>query len=128
MLLLDANIFLRFFVGDDKNQQFEVVKLFEEAKKGRVLLKVPQMVIFEINYGLKKYYGYSRSKISAALGSIILGNIFEVESKEIFSDALRIYASQNLDLADCFLISKSIKENLEIFSFDKKLQKYAKER
>ena len=80
-----------------------------------------------MNYTLLKYYHFKKDEIIKALNSMVSVSYFEVESKEIFIRALKMYKDTSMDLTDCFLITKREIENIEIFSFDKKLQKYAKD-
>ncbi len=126
-LIVDANVFLRFFVAGNRDQYKRASELFGKAKKGEVILIIPQIIVFEVNYTLLKYYHFKKDEIIKALNSMVSVSYFEVESKEIFIRALKMYKDTSMDLTDCFLITKREIENIEIFSFDKKLQKYAKD-
>lgn len=125
--IVDANVFLRFFVPDDKIKYKTALDFFHNSKKNKVNLVVPQIIVFEVNYSLLKFYHFEKEKIIKALASMFSADYLDIESIEIFTDALKIYQNNNLDLTDCFLAAKKNLENMDIFSFDEKLNKYAKQ-
>jgi predicted nucleic acid-binding protein len=124
--LVDANAFLRFLLNDVPKQKKQFENLLNQAKKGQVVLTVPQIIIFEINFILQKYYGFPKKEIIPKLDTIIGTDYIKIEDRNIFSEAIRIYSRSNLSLTDCFLLAKSNQEDKDIFTFDQSLAKLSK--
>ena len=121
--LTDANAFLRFLLDDIPGQKKAFEKLLQKAKRKEVILFVPQIVIFEIDFILEKYYQFSKEEIINKLKSIISTSYIQVQDKEYFKKAVELYGQENISFADCFLLSKAKIENSELFTFDRKLKK-----
>lgn len=124
--LIDANALLRFLLNDIPSQKKAFEKLLQEAKRKEVALFVPQIVIFEIDFILEKYYQFSKEEIINKLKSIISTSYIQVQDKEYFKRAIELYAQKNISFADCFLLSKAKIENAELFTFDRKIKKLGK--
>lgn len=125
-LIVDTNPFLRFLLNDVPHQKKEFEKLLNQAKKSQITLLVPQIVIFEINFALERYYQYPKEEIIIKLKSIIEAPYLEVADFQIFLDGLRLYSELNLSLVDCFLLTISEQQETELFTFDKNLQRLSK--
>lgn len=123
-LLLDANIFLRFILNDIPNQQKIAEKILQKAKKKQLNLMVPQIIIFEIEFILTKYYLFPKKEILDKLKSIVGASYLDIQDSDIFKIALDFYKDKNISLVDCFLKAKSEIEETEIFTFDQKLAKF----
>lgn len=120
-ITVDANAFLRLLLDDIPSQVSEVEKLFEQAKKSSLKLYVAQIVIFELNFILDKYYNLPKIEIIDKLKSVVQTPYLEVQDREVFVDALKIFSDSNISLADSFILAKSKIENWELFTFDKQL-------
>lgn len=121
--IVDTNIFLRLILNDIPKQADEVEKLIKQAQKGHVKLLVPQIIIFEIEFALAKFYKFPKDQIIDKLDSILSAPYFEIQDGGIFKGAIIIYKDKNLSLVDCFLKAKSDTEETKIFTFDKDLAK-----
>lgn len=93
-----------------------------EAKNGKVKLIIPQIVIFEINFALKKFYNLEKENIIGKIGQIVSTEYVEVESRKLFLMAVGLYRRKNISLVDCFLIAKAEAEEADLFTFDQKLE------
>lgn len=121
-LLLDTNALLRFFLDDIPKQKDIVEDILKQAQKRFVVVHVAQIVIFELNFVLDKYYNFPKQEIVRSLESLVSSDYIQVESQNIFLTALNIYSLTNLSFVDCFLISKSKEEKMDLFTFDQQLQ------
>lgn len=124
--LIDTNVILRFLLNDIPSQYSQVKFKIGEARKGRLILIVPEIIFFESYFTLTSYYQYSKDKVLEALGSLASSAYFEIENRNILLKSLKIYKSTNLSLVDAYLAARSEASAVEIFTFDKKLEKYAK--
>lgn len=122
-IVIDTNAFLRLLLNDIPNQADQVERLIRQAKKGQVKIIVPQVIFFEIDFILRKYYGFEKKEIIGKLQSLVSVSYFMVESKDIFQKALTLYNENTISFVDCFLVAKSGIEEVDIFTFDKDLNK-----
>ena len=122
-IILDTNGILRLFLDDIPKQADQVELLLKRAKKGEIKLIIPQIVVFEVNFALKKYYHFEKNSIIDKLKSLLSTDYLQVESREVFLATLTLYSTFNASFVDCFLLSKAKQLKSEIFSFDKELVK-----
>lgn len=120
--LIDANAFLRFLLDDIPEEKKAFEALLQKAKHKEVILLVPQIVIFEIDFILEKYYQFSKEAIINKLKSIISTSYIEVQDREYFKRAIELYGQESISFVDCFLLSKAEIEKADVFTFDRKLK------
>jgi predicted nucleic-acid-binding protein len=123
--ILDTNTFLRFLLNDIPEQSDEVSQLLSKAKRREINIYIPQIVIFEIEFALDKYYQFPKEEIVDKLGTLLATPYVNIQDSEIFQDALELFSIKNIDFGDCFLHSNSKVINSKLFTFDKDLQKIA---
>lgn len=121
-IILDTNPFLRLFLNDNPQQVAEFEKLLMDSKALKITLFVPQIVIFELNFVLDKYYKFEMIEISKRLKSIIQAPYLQVQDKTIFSNALKFYEENSISLADSFILFYAREKKGDLFTFDKKLK------
>lgn len=123
-VIVDTNVLLRFLLQDIPEQYDQAKKLFSEAKLKKVSVFIPEIVIFEIVFGLTNYYSLNREEIVDKVKSLLSTIYIEVESKRLFQEACILYPTNSgLSFVDCFLLAKVRIEGLNLFTFDKKLAK-----
>src|SRR3989344_5136999 len=122
-IIVDTNVFLRFLLGDIPSQKKEAENLFKMAQKGSIKIIVPQIIIFEIEFILRKYYRFPVADISSKIKSLLNAEYFQISERLLFLKSLEIYQSKNISFADSFLVSFAELEGFELYSFDKKLLK-----
>lgn len=121
--VIDTNAFIRFFLNDIPSQKKAVEMLLQQAKDQKMILLVPQVVIFEINYILGKYYGFPKEEIIDKLDSLVATKYLQIENRNELGMTLKLYENNSLSLADCLLVITAKQEGAELFTFDKRLQK-----
>lgn len=122
--ILDTNVIVRLLLQDIPSQYNQAKKLFTDAKSGKIKVIIPQIVIFEINFTLQKYYHVEKEEIINKLGSLVKTKYLQVESREVLTAALALYRTTvTASFVDCFLMSKSDIDGAELVTFDKKLLK-----
>jgi len=122
-IIVDTNVFLRFLLEDIPSQKKEAEKLFRKAQKGSIEIIVPQIIIFEIEFILRKYYQFPITEISSKIKSLLNAEYFQISERPLFLKSLEIYQSKNISFVDSFLVSFAELEGFELYSFDKKLLK-----
>ena len=123
--IADTNAFLRLLTNDIPSQKKAVEQLLRKAKNKEVLIFVPQAIIFEIDYVLRKYYHVPKGKIVEKLQIIITMPFLEIENRQAFNLSLDYYTKENISFVDCFILARSKLENFELFTFDKKLKSFS---
>ena len=123
---IDTNIFLRLVLNDVPKQADKAEALLKKAKKGLVKILVPQIIIFEMEYALSKYYKFPKGEVIDKLESLLSTPYLTVQDGDIFRKSLRGYKDKSLSLVDCFLLAKAEIEGARIFTFDKDLAKRSK--
>ena len=95
MIRIDANIILRFLIGDNE-EMFEISK---NILKNKVFLA--NEVLAEVVYVLEKVYKVNRDIIFDRLYSLMsLDNILNFD-KQFVLKALEIYNNKKFDFVDC---------------------------
>ena len=121
-VILDTNGFLRLFLNDIPEQAEKVESLVKKAEAQKLIILVPQIILFEIHFILLKYYLIEKQEIIEKLKAIVSAPYFVIGSRDIFNRALSIYKNNNISFADCFLFAKADLEQAELFTFDQKLR------
>lgn len=120
---VDTNFFLRFLLKDVP-EQYEVIRgLLHNAKKDKVSLIVPQIIIFEITFSLEKYYKFSKTAIVESLKSLLAAPYFQIQDREVFKKAVELFKEYNISFPDCFLIYFAKNNKADLFTFDRGLKK-----
>ena len=124
-VILDTNVLLRFILRDVEGQYQTAKNFFIKARAQKIILIVPQIVIFEIVFNLEKYYKFSKSTIIEKIKDLLFSSL-EIEDANIFNLAINIFKDTNLEFVDSFIIAKSQIKQVPIFTFDKALKKLEK--
>lgn len=116
MVMLDANIILRYLLNDDEQMAAEAEMVIKN-----VPVQVNIEIFAEVVYVLKGVYHIDRAEI----GQCLLGFLSEVRTPEpeVLKLGIETYARQNLDFQDCILYAYHKVKGFEIKTFDKKLSK-----
>jgi predicted nucleic-acid-binding protein len=118
MLLVDANIVLRYILGDHKELSLESKDIIDNNN-----IEMPIEVLCEVIYVLKSVYKIDRKLIHSNLLYFFEITECEIPHKESVLCGLKYYAATNLDLVDCILVGYYEIENREIATFDENLKK-----
>lgn len=116
--IVDANYLLRYLLQDIESQ-YKLAKVVIENKE----IFIPDIILAEVVYVLEKLYKVPRKEIANTLKDLINYKNVSVAAKNIISESLDAYAILKFDYADCLLIAYFKIYNLNVFTFDKKLQK-----
>ena len=116
MVILDANVILRYLLNDNEEMASEAENVIK-AQKAVVTIEV----IAEVVYVLKRVYAVDKMEIKES----ILGFLSEVEvgERDVLVLGIETYAEQNLDFVDCILYAYKCIKKYDVLTFDKKLNK-----
>ena len=121
MLAVDTNVLVRVLVDDAtaSDQCRAARQVVSEA--GEVF--VSQVVQIETVWVLVSAYGFSKTRLQAALGAIAGHPAFHLQRPEMFRVALQQYLAGHADFADCMILAESAEAGCELLTFDRKLGK-----
>lgn len=122
-LLIDTNALLRFLLNDIPQQADQVEAIITHAKKGKLLIIILPIILFEIEYTLRKFYKKQKEEVVEKLESLLSAPFFSIQSKNIFNQAIEIYKQNTISFVDSFFLAQSLTDGIELFTFDKKLQR-----
>ena len=123
LIVLDTNVFIRFLIEGDENNHKKAVEIFADIEAENVFALILESVFAEIVFILEKVYNVERKIITEHLSAIISLKGIRSNKKEVFLKALEIYQSNKMNIVDCILASNCILDDINIYSFDKKLMK-----
>jgi len=118
MLLVDANIVLRYILDDHPELSTRAAEILEQHEA-----LLPLEVVCEIVYVLQKVYSVPRKEIQAKLCALLDDRLISVEKTESLRQALSVYCTKNLDIVNALLWAYHNVEHHQVMTFDEKLSK-----
>ena len=102
MIGIDANVLVRYLVGDDPDQTKKVVRFITNDCVSESPGFVNRVVLCELVWVLESAYGYPREKVQLALGKMLRTSQLRIEDHQEAWAAFREYQA-GADFADAFL-------------------------
>lgn len=113
MVVLDANAILRYVLNDNQEQAEETARVVRNG------CFATTEVLAEVVYVLVQVYKMTREEVSWILHCILID--VQVDNAKALRYAAGVFNQTKLDFVDCVLIAYNKVFNMEVFSFDKKL-------
>ena len=124
MIALDTNVLVRFLVEDDKAQSKRAKKLVEKALKDEEELFVPDLVMVETVWVLKRSYGLKKEAISKVLRMLLGSRNLRFESSDRLARAISAYEKGRGGFSDYLIREVALERECEsVATFDQVLQK-----
>lgn len=120
--VVDTNVLIRFFVGDNKLQQKQASGWFSQAQKGKRKLVIKSLVVAETCFVLESFYKKKRDEIADVFEVFLSQSWLAVEERDILLSLWDWYKN-GFHFVDSYLLSWAKNNNSLIVSFDKKLTK-----
>jgi predicted nucleic-acid-binding protein len=118
MLYIDANVVLRYILEDHADLSPKAKKLIDEN-----IVETPIEVLCEIVFVLMRVYGITRKDIADTLLDFYDNTNCFLQHKEAMIKGIKYFGEKNLDFVDCILAGYYEEENINIKTFDTKLEK-----
>ncbi len=118
MLLLDANIYLRYILKDNPAQALRAQDIIKNNQ-----IYTDPTIIAEVIWVLTSFYKMNKADFLPPLLSIIEQKNNKSPSKKLINQALEFFYDHNLSYIDCYLHCLSQSKNLPLATFDTKLSK-----
>jgi predicted nucleic-acid-binding protein len=103
MIGIDTNVLLRLLVRDLDTQVRAAERFIATHCSSEEPGYVSRVVIIEIVWALKGFYGYDRTQIAVAIRALLNVSEFEVESADEIHAALSDYETSAPGFVDCLL-------------------------
>ena len=121
--LIDANIIIRFLIGDDEDKLQESKELFEAIERGSIDVIVSEGIVMEAYFMLTKFYDLPKSEVIEDLKAILALEGVVNADKMILFEALTICKELNIDFMDALLCAKAKLQGHQIISYDKDIKR-----
>lgn len=124
MPALDTNVLVRYLVQDDAAQAAAARELVTRLTSEGAQLFVPATVILELEWVLRKSFGFDKDSVLRALSSLFSAAELRIESERELEVALQLYRQGTADFADCLHIALAAQAGeLPLWTFDKAASK-----
>jgi predicted nucleic acid-binding protein len=118
--IIDANVILRFFLSDDEGQYLKAKAFIQKIEFGQEDVLITDIVFAEVVWVLNKVYDIPRKEITEKVTKLINYNgVKTTFNKEIYTESLRLYAIQSMDIQDIFLAVLAKTKECSVVTFDK---------
>ncbi len=122
--LIDANVILRYLTKDPPAMAEAALKIFDEARNGKISLSIIPITVAEVVWVLGSFYGYSKQQIAETMTQFLMCEGLEVENLDLLIEALSLYHEKNLDFADAVLATTALRKGPKVvYSFDRHLNR-----
>jgi len=118
MIAVDTNVLVRLLINDPGSQsQVSAAKdLLKRAKQ----VYVPQIVQIEMVWVLETAYSFDKPAVITVLKHLQQTMLFVLQDEDLFDTALATFENHSADFSDYLILSGCLKNNHELFTFDKK--------
>lgn len=123
MIIIDANIILRYLLNDHPQLSQQATQIIENQS-----VSVPIEVICEVVYVLYKVYQIPKKEIQQQITSLLDENLISMDKLEVVKYALLSFANDNIDIVDAILLAYCVIENKSVLTFDKKLNRFLEQK
>ena len=119
---VDANVILRFVLGDDPGLSAKARTVFKAMEDGEVLLSCDPVNLAEAVWVLSSYYKASCADIADALLPLVKAAGFQVPDKDRYVRALELFGQGALRFGDaCACATAAVAGGGRLISFDRRL-------
>ncbi|HYO12175.1 MAG TPA: PIN domain-containing protein [Thermoanaerobaculia bacterium] len=118
-LWVDANVLLRFLTGEPEGLAERSARLMRRAESGEVRLVLSPLVVAEIVWVLKSFYGPSYADIARVVVPLLSADGIEIDQREIMIQAIELARDKNVDFLDAVLALQAVRNGETVCNFDK---------
>jgi predicted nucleic-acid-binding protein len=122
MNAIDANVILRYLLGDDKILSAKAINIMNAIEIGDVIVSCDPVNLAEVVWVLKSFYKLPNSEISEGLGPILKTDGFVIPNKDRYILALELFADSMDHFGDACACATALEDcDGRLYSFDRKL-------
>jgi predicted nucleic-acid-binding protein len=117
--LLDANIIIRFLIGDDEKSLEQSKAYFLDIEQGTLQVEILEGVLMEVYFVMTKFYKLPKDDVLGDLKIILsLGGVVNT-NKTVLFETMSLIEHKNIDFVDALICAKSKIQGYGKLSFDK---------
>ena len=107
MIALDTNVLVRLLADDDARQCARARAAVAAAEAQGEKVHVNDVVLAETMWTMARRYKTPKSKIVEIVRGLLDSSTFEFESRDCFSETLRLFERSSADFSDCLIVAKN---------------------
>ncbi|MCP4660001.1 MAG: type II toxin-antitoxin system VapC family toxin [bacterium] len=119
-LWVDANVILRFLTGEPQEMYERSVRLMARAERGEVKLVISPIIVAEVIWVLKSFYGNSMAEIAEVIVPFVSAPGLDLEDRETVIQAVELAREKNVDFIDALLALQAGGQDEKVCTFDAK--------
>jgi predicted nucleic-acid-binding protein len=100
VIALDTNALLRWIVADDDTQHKKIVTALDQATRKRQRVFIPEIVVVETMWTLRRSYKLSHTEAAEALKQLLSASLLVIENETLIAQALVAYKRGRGDFSD----------------------------
>ncbi len=120
--LIDANIIIRFLVGDNAEHLTISRGFFEQIELDEIKAEILDVVLMEVYFVMTKFYKIAKNELIEDLKKIVAMSGI-VGDKVLLIEVLNVLEHRNIDFVDALLCAKKELYGYGILSFDKEVKR-----
>lgn len=119
-VMVDANVFLRYFMVDEQKQAAQAEALFQAAKDGKVQLVCGPPVLFELAWTLRRPFGLSRRQVLEALKNLLALPGLQLLDAPLVRRAVELGEAHNMEFADAYIAASAMGAKAQLATFNER--------
>ncbi len=124
--VIDANIILRFLIGEPPDQAERCGALFARLQTGEEAVYLPEVAFSDVIWTLQSFYRWPREQIARFAHDLISLRGIKMARKSLVRDALNAYSEHRIDFSDALIAAKMMRGGrAEIYSYDRDFDRVA---
>jgi predicted nucleic acid-binding protein len=104
--LIDANVIIRFLVGDHEVHLKKSIEIFKEIETGDLQVEILESVLMEVFFVMTKFYKLPKGEVIDDLKRILSLQGVVNSDKIIFHETLSLIENKNIDFVDALICAK----------------------
>ncbi len=121
--LIDANVIIRFLLGDDEKFLQKSIEIFQQIEDASLQVEIVEGVLMEVFFVLTKFYKLPKQDVISDLKNILALEGVVNSDKIILFETLNLMDIKNIDFVDALICAKSKLQGYGKLSFDKDIEK-----
>ncbi len=125
MILLDANIILRFILANDPELSPKAEIIIKKIEQGKVKIQITLLAFSEVVFTLERAYKMPKAEITQKLLYLLQVNNLKFEKQNMLPEIFKYYHEKNISFIDAYHIVLMNKKKIKnIYSFDRDFDKF----
>ena len=121
-IVVDANVFVSFFVHRNERQRVAARALFQSAEDGEIAVVLPQSAVFEVAYVLQSQYDITGDRLVTVVRAVTTFPGVQTVDECPWKHILEIWPDPLPGLADATIVAVATTNRYDaVATFDRKL-------